>query len=176
MEEQILNWTILAGILTSLGVIIKIVFDNRSLSSGQKELKKQSQRLKDELAIDHKELLESGKSTNMSLAVLDTKMDFVKTSIETSNRRLESLNSSEREAQVATDVLVKYLSDSQRERQMLEKRCQDLELGVKDAQAETLRLKQENEALRQEMSTLRRANQPSKRKVRSLDFPSGPRL
>lgn len=176
MEEQILNWTILAGILTSLGVIIKIVFDNRSLSSGQKELKKQSQRLKDELAIDHKELMESGKSTTISLAVLDTKMDFVKTSIETSNRRLESLNSSEREAQVATDVLVKYLSDSQRERQMLEKRCQDLELGVKDAQAETLRLKQENEALRQEISTLRRANQPSKRKVKSLDIPSGPRL
>ena len=91
-EEMILNWALFAGIIASFGAIVKIIYDNRTLSNGQKDIKNQSQRLKDELDRDHQTILSKQDKANLSLATLDTRVEYIKGSIEESNRRLESLN------------------------------------------------------------------------------------
>ena len=91
MEETILNWTLFGGFITNLGIIIKILLDNRSLSSGQKDIKTQSQRLKEELADDHKIMISKQEQANQSLGTLDVRIDFIKSNIEESNRILDGL-------------------------------------------------------------------------------------
>lgn len=141
MEVTILNWTLFAGILASLGAIAKVIFDNRNLATGQKDITSQSQRLKNELANDHDKLLHNQNDARQTLTRLDTTVSNIKRDIEESNRRLESLNGSEKNAKSATDILNSFIEQTKKERLELENQIKELEDRV-------VSLSKENERLR----------------------------
>lgn len=183
MEETILNWTLFGGFITNLGIIIKILLDNRSLSSGQKDIKTQSQRLKEELADDHKIMISKQEQANQSLGTLDVRIDFIKSNIEESNRRLESLNGSEKNAQLATEYFKLFIDETQKNRLLAERQYQQLQEKVHQLENKIAQLEQEKFQLQQENERfdrkLRQRQETSQYQRRSLDYPespSGPRL
>lgn len=167
-EETILNWALFAGILASLGAILKIIYDNRTLSGGQKDIKNQSQRLKDELDRDHHNILSKQDRANESLAVLDTRVQYIKSSMEESNRRLESLNGSEKEARRAADSVVRFIEETQQRRLQAEQQQSQLLEQVQQLETQLEQLKEENKALSKELKQLKR---PTRQNDREMDSP-----
>ena len=154
-EEMILNWALFAGIIASFGAIVKIIYDNRTLSNGQKDIKNQSQLLKDELDRDHQTILSKQDKANLSLATLDTRVEYIKGSIEESNRRLESLNGSEKEARQAADSVVRFIEKTQERRLRAEQQYRQLLTQVQQLESQVEQLKEENRNLAQQLNQLK---------------------
>lgn len=123
-EVEIMNWTMIGGILASLGALYVLVRDSQKLKSDHSEIRRENGGLSNE----HKEILNFQVEAVKDFVALSNAVGGIKENLDRTQARIEQMNTSDKQVQTAVDTFSKFFGETQTQREQSEKKYEDLRL------------------------------------------------